>query len=138
MQQLLLKMMALIFSAGDGPSSTPLKSSDGYCLLAVSLSAAVFSCSCAMRDSFQQTLPGRRNRAGTGMRHCVWHCNRPSRSAKHCAAKLHMTCCVSEMTRVPGGQRWRGGVQARRQHVNLVNLVTVTVANAVTGGLSHP
>ncbi len=45
---LLLKMMTLKCPY---PLSTPLKSYHGCCLLAVSLSAEVFSCCCAVHDS---------------------------------------------------------------------------------------
>ena len=53
---LLLKMMRLKCPY---PLSTPQKSSHGYCLLAVSLSAEVFSCSCAVQHCMTVTVtPG--------------------------------------------------------------------------------
>jgi hypothetical protein len=106
MMLLLLKMMTLKCPY---PLSTPLKSSHGYCLLAVSLSAAVFSCSCALHDScVARPAPARRgsNRAACHVTPCV-------AAALQLAEPLckalridvtYMTSCVSEMTRVPGGQ----------------------------------
>ena len=57
---LLLKMMTLKCPY---PLSTSPKSSHGYCLLAVSLNAALFSCSCALHVMMTPVLPGRSNRA---------------------------------------------------------------------------